>query len=99
MLPAAVRVCACTPARAAKDSVAECIHIVLTSALRKFQRRWAPYHILALDRETFAPDQYINEAIEALETNEIRSLDFIFRIDGDEIVQSYLSSGQGSSPI
>ena len=77
------------PARAIRESVAECVYMVLTNALKKFEKRWARYHILALDRETYAPDQYITEAIEALETDELNNLNYIFRVDGNEIIQSY----------
>ena len=90
----AVHIWTCTPARVVKDSIAECVYMVLTNALRKFEKRWARYHILALDRETYAPDQYITEAIEALETDELNGLDYIVRIDGDDLVQCYPSGGQ-----
>ena len=63
--------------------------MVLTNALKKFKKRWANYHALALDRHTYAPDQYVVEAIEALEVDEIKDLDYIFLIDGDAIVKRY----------
>ncbi len=90
----AVHIWTCTPARAIRESVAECVYMVLTNALKKFEKRWARYHILALDRETYAPDQYITEAIEALETDELNGLDYIVRIDGDDLVQCYPIGGQ-----
>lgn len=90
----AVHIWTCTPARAIMESVAECVFMVLTNALKKFQNRWANYHILALDRETYAPDQYITGAIEAFETDELNVLDHIVRIDGDDLVQCYPIGGQ-----
>ncbi|HEY87314.1 MAG TPA: hypothetical protein G4O06_04730 [Dehalococcoidia bacterium] len=85
----AVQIWTCTPARAIRESVAECVYMVLTNAVRKFEKRWAQYHILILDRDTDAPDQYITEAIEELGVDELRNLDFIYRVDGDNILRCY----------
>jgi len=85
----AVQIWTCTPARAIRESVAECVYMVLTNALKKFEKRWAQYHILILDRDTYAPDRYITEAIEALEADELSNLDFIYRVDGDSILHCY----------
>lgn len=86
-----VQIWTCTPARDVRESVAECIYMVLTNALRKFKKRWADYHVLVLERLTYAPDQFMSEAIEALEADEIRDLDYILLIDSDDTIQCYPS--------
>lgn len=95
----AVQILTCTPARAITESVAECVYMVLTNALKKFEKRWARYHVLALDRETYAPDQYITEAIEALEADELNNLNYIFRVDGNEIIQIYPPTRQAKDNV
>ena len=90
----AVQIWTSTPAKAVRESVAECVYMVLTNALRKFEKRWAQYHILTLDKDTFAPDRYISEAIASLEADEIKNLDFIYRVDGDDILQCYPVTNQ-----
>lgn len=63
--------------------------MVLANALRKFRKRWADYHVLILERLTYAPDQFVFEAIEAFEAGEIRDLDYILLIDNDYTIQYY----------
>lgn len=84
-----VQIWTCTPARAVRESVAECVYMVLTNALRKFKKRWADYHVLVLERLTYAPDQFVSEAIKALEADEIRDLDYIVLVGNDDIIQCY----------
>ncbi len=88
-----VHIWACTPARSVKNSVAECVYMVLINALSKFNKKWADYHVLALDRLTFAPDQHVSEAIAIVEADELNVLDYIFLVDNDDIVQCYPSTG------
>lgn len=89
-----VHIWTCTPAKKVRESVAECVYMVLTNALRKFKERWAYCHVLVLERCTYAPYQFVSEAIEALEADEIRDLDYILLVDNDDTIQCYPSVGQ-----
>lgn len=84
-----VQIWACTPAKAVRESVGECISMVLTNALRKFRHRWADYHILVLDRLTYAPEQFVFEVIKAFGADELTGLDYIFLVDNDNMIQCY----------
>ncbi len=89
-----VHIWTCTPAREVRESVTECVYMVLTNALRKFKKCWADYHILVLDRVTYAPNQFVFGAIEELEANEIKDLNYILLVENDDVIQCYPSASQ-----
>jgi hypothetical protein len=78
-----------TEARNMMESVAECVYTVLTNALRKFVKRWADLHILALEKSTYAPGQFVTESIASLETDELKDVDLILFIDDGKVIQCY----------
>ena len=88
-----VWIIAVTEARDMRESVAECVYSVLTNALRKFVKRWADLHVLALDKSTYAPEQFITESIANLEPDELKDVDLILFIDDGKVIQCYPMTG------
>lgn len=85
-----VWIIAVTEAREVRESVAECVYTVLENALRKFaSKRWADHHVLVLEGSISTPQLLVSEVVADLETDEIRDMDFILLVDGDEVVQCY----------
>ena len=85
-----VWIIAATEARHMRESVGECIDAVMDNALRKFDgRRWADYHVLALEASIHAPERLVTEVVAAFEPGELEDVDFILLIDGKKVVQCY----------
>ena len=88
-----VWIIAATEARNMVESVAECVYVVLTNALRKFVKRWADLHVITLDKSTYAPEQFVTESIASLEPDELKDVDLILFIDDGKVAQCYPITG------
>ena len=81
---------AVTEAQDMRESVAECVHTVLESALRKFvSKRWADHHVIVLECSVSAPQRLVSEVVSALEPVELEDIDLMLLVEDDHVIKCY----------
>ena len=85
-----VWIIAVTEAREVRDSVKECMEVVLESALAKFaSKKWGDVQIIVLESSTYAPADFVIGAVSSAEAGDLTKVDYVLLVDSDKLIECY----------